>query len=47
MSVLFRPSWWLQLFLSTIFTMLCIYLMKKAFVGRNVPIVSNVVEELS
>lgn len=47
MSTLLRPSWWLQLILSTLATMICIYFMKKAFVGRNIPVMSTLVEEVS
>ena len=46
MSFSLRPSWWIQMFVSTMITMLFIYLIKKITKAVNIPVVSNVVEEV-
>ena len=46
MSFISRPSWWIQMFVSTMITMLFIYLIKKITKAVNIPVVSNVVEEV-
>ena len=43
---LLKPSWWIQMFVSTMITMLFIYLIKKITKAVNIPVVSNVVEEV-
>lgn len=44
MNVLFKPSWWLQMFLSTLLTMVFMYFIKKLATTYNVPVVSTVAE---
>ena len=46
MSFILRPSWWIQMFVSTMITMLFIYLIKKITKAVNIPVVSNVVDEV-
>ena len=46
MSFILRPSWWIQMFVSTMITMLFIYLIKKITKSVNIPVVSTVVEEV-
>ena len=46
MMFLLRPSWWVQMFVSTLTTMLFIYLIKKISKAVNIPVVSTVVEEV-
>ena len=46
MSFILRPSWWIQMFVSTMITMLFIYLIKKITKAVNIQVVSNVVEEV-
>ena len=46
MSFILRPSWWIQMFVSTMITMLFIYLIKKITKAVNIPVVSNVVEDV-
>ena len=46
MAFILRPSWWIQMFVSTMITMLFIYLIKKITKAVNIPVVSNVVEEV-
>ena len=46
MGFLLRPSWWIQMFVSTLTTMMFIYLIKKITKAINIPVVSNVVEEV-
>ena len=46
MSFILKPSWWIQMFVSTMITMLFIYLIKKITKAVNIPVVSNVVEEV-
>ena len=46
MSFILRPSWWVQMFVCTMITMLFIYLIKKITKAVNIPVVSNVVEEV-
>ena len=46
MSFILRPSWWVQMFVSTMITMLFIYLIKKITKAVNIPVVSNVVDEV-
>ena len=46
MMFLLKPSWWIQMFVSTLTTMMFIYLIKKITKAVNIPVVSNVVEEV-
>ena len=46
MSFILRPSWWVQMFVSTLTTMMFIYLIKKITKAVNIPVVSTVVEEV-
>ena len=46
MSFILRPSWWIQMIVSTFATMMFIYLIKKITKAVNIPVVSNVVEEV-
>ena len=46
MSFILRPSWWVSMFVSTLTTMMFIYLIKKITKAVNIPVVSNVVEEI-
>ena len=46
MMFLLKPSWWVQMFVSTMITMLFIYLIKKMSKAVNIPVVSTVVEEV-
>lgn len=46
MSFILRPSWWIQMFVSTLLTMMFIYLIKKITKTVNIPVVSTVVEEV-
>ena len=45
MNRIFTVSFWVQLFFSTLFTMLMIYLIKKASAKVNVPIISDIIAE--
>ena len=42
MNRIFTVSFWVQLFFSTLFTMLMIYLIKKASAKINIPVVSDI-----
>ena len=46
MSFILRPSWWIQMIVSTFVTMMFIYLIKKVTKAVNIPVVSTVVEEV-
>ncbi len=46
MSNLFKPSWWISMFMSTFMTMFFIYLIKKMTTAVEIPVVSNVVKEV-
>ena len=46
MMFLLKPSWWVQMFVSTLTTMMFIYLIKKITKAVNIPVVSTVVEEV-
>lgn len=46
MSFIFRPSWWVSMFVSTLTTMIFIYLIKKVTKSVNIPFVSTIVEEV-
>ena len=46
MGALLRPSWWVQMFVSTLMTMVFIYLIKKISSKVNVPVVSDIVESV-
>ena len=46
MMFLFKPIWWIQMIVSTFVTMMLIYLIKKITKAVNIPVVSNVVEEV-
>ena len=46
MMFLLKPSWWIQMIVPTFVTMMFIYLIKKITKAVNIPVVSNVVEEV-
>ena len=46
MSNLLKPSWWISMFMSTFMTMFFIYLIKKATATVEIPVVSNVAQEV-
>ena len=46
MNVLFKPSWWMQMFLSTLITCCFIVLLKKITNSVNVPVVKDVMENI-
>ena len=46
MGFILRLSWWISMFISTLTTMLFIYLIKKITKAVNIPVVSTVVEEV-
>lgn len=46
MSNLFKPSWWISMFMSTFMTMFFIYLIKKMSTAVEIPVVSNVAKEV-
>lgn len=46
MNNLFKPSWWISMFVSTLMTMIFIYLIKQIAGKINVPVVSKIVEEV-
>lgn len=40
------PSWWINMFITTLLTMVFIYLIKKMFSAVHVPVVSDMVGEV-
>ena len=46
MHKLVQPSWWISMFLSTLLTIIFIYLIKKATAKVNIPVVSDIVQEV-
>lgn len=46
MNNLLKPSWWVSMFMSTLMTMIFIYLIKQISAKINVPVVSNIVESV-
>ena len=46
MGFILRPSWWISMFISTLTTMIFIYLIKKVTKTVNIPVVSTIVEEV-
>lgn len=46
MSNLLKPSWWISMFMSTFMTMFFIYLIKKMSTAVQIPVVSDVVQEV-
>jgi hypothetical protein len=46
MNKIFSLTFWVQLFMSTMLTILMIYLIKKVFAGTNIPVVSNAIENV-
>lgn len=44
MGALLKPSFWIQLFLSTFLTMLMIYLIKQTSNKLNIPVVKDIAE---
>lgn len=46
MNRLLSPSWWLSMLVSTFMTMVFIYIIKKIATTANVPIVSEIVQEV-
>lgn len=47
MHSLLRPSWWISMFLTTFMTIIFIYLIKKVTTKVEIPVVSNIVEEVA
>lgn len=47
MHNLLKPSWWVGMFLSTLMTIIFIYLIKKVTTKVEIPVVSNIVEEVA
>lgn len=43
---IFSLNFWVQTFVSTLMTMLCIWLIKKATSAVNIPIVSQIAQEV-
>lgn len=43
---LFSINWWVQMFINTFVTIIFIYLIKLAFSKVNVPVVSDMVENV-
>lgn len=41
-----KPSWWVNMFVTTFVTMIFIYLIKKATAKVNIPVVSEMVESV-
>lgn len=46
MNKLLSPSFWVNAFISTFMTCLFIYLLKKMTAKVNVPVVSNIMQEV-
>lgn len=46
MKVLLSPSWWVSTIVSTLVTMVFIYLIKKVALRYNIPAVSTIAEEV-
>ena len=46
MMFLLKPSWWIQMIVSIFVTMMFIYLIKKITKAVNIPVVSDVLEEV-
>jgi len=46
MDSLFSPRFWIQIIISTIVTMILIYLMKRFFAKVNVPVLSDVAQSV-
>lgn len=46
MGALTKPSWWVQMFLSTLITCCFIYLLKKGANKLNVPVVKDIMDEV-
>ena len=46
MNNLFSVNWWISMLISTMVTMFFIWLIKKAAGKVNIPVVSNVVQEV-
>lgn len=46
MHKFFSTSFWLQMFINTFFTMICIYCIKKVATQFNVPVVSTIAQEV-
>ena len=44
MGNLLKPSWWVSMFVSTLMTMIFIYLIKKITNKFNVPVLSEITE---
>lgn len=43
---IFSLNFWMQTFMSTLMTMLCIWLIKKATAAVNIPVVSQIAQEV-
>lgn len=46
MGRLLSPSWWVSMLVSTFFTMLFIWIIKKASASVNIPVVSTIASEV-
>ena len=46
MGRILTPTFWVQLFLNTLLTMLMIYLIKKMFSTVDVPVVSDMIADV-
>lgn len=46
MTNLFSPKWWIELLISTIFTMVCIYAVKLICKKVNIPVLTNIANEV-
>lgn len=43
---LFSPTWWISMFINTFITLIFIYIIKQIFAKVNVPVVSEMVENV-
>lgn len=46
MKKIITPSFWISTLLTTMFTCFCIYLLKKAAAKVDVPVVSDIIQEV-
>ena len=46
MNNLFKPSWWVSIFVSTFFTMCIMLIIKKATARFDIPIVSDIAQSV-
>lgn len=45
MNRLFSVSWWVNMFISTLVTMIFIYFIKKITAKYNIPVISTIADE--